>query len=104
LAAIVGYVGGRCQATVTDVPAAVERLRTAFAGRGNFDTLDGLTVSGGNQSVDSVPPRPDETRDFWWFNVRPSNTEPLLRLNVEGGSRDVMESVRDEALAIIRQS
>ena len=95
---------GEINSTVTDGPAALERLRSAFAGRGNFDTLDGLTVSGGVDGVDSLPPRTDETREFWWFNVRPSNTEPLLRLNVEGGSRDVMESVRDEALAIIRQS
>ena len=95
---------GEINSTVTDVPAAFERLRTAFASRGVFDTLDGLTVSGGDRGVDTVPPRPGETRSFWWFNVRPSNTEPLLRLNVEGGSREVMESVRDEALAIIRQS
>jgi phosphomannomutase len=95
---------GEINSTVTDVSAALERLRTAFAGRGDFDTLDGLTVSGGDQSAESVPPRPGEDRAFWWFNVRPSNTEPLLRLNVEGGSRDVMESIRDEALAIIRQS
>jgi phosphomannomutase len=95
---------GEINSTVTDVPAAIERLRAAFAGRGNFDTLDGLTVSGDIEGADSLPPHPDEAREFWWFNVRPSNTEPLLRLNVEGGSRDVMESVRDEALAIIRQS
>ena len=61
-------------------------------------------MSGDVEGADSLPPHPDEAREFWWFNVRPSNTEPLLRLNVEGGSRDVMESVRDEALAIIRQS
>jgi phosphomannomutase len=95
---------GEINSTVADVPAALERLRSAFAGRGHCDTLDGLTVSGGDLSVDSLPPRPGEARAFWWFNVRPSNTEPLLRLNVEGGTREGMESVRDEALAIIRQS
>jgi phosphomannomutase len=38
----------------------------------------------------------------WWFNVRPSNTEPLLRLNVEANSRELMEQKRDELLAFIR--
>jgi phosphomannomutase len=52
----------------------------------------------------ALPPTAGEVRDFWWFNVRPSNTEPLLRLNVEGGTAELMASVRDEALAIIRQS
>jgi phosphomannomutase len=51
------------------------------------DHLDGLTV----------------TTDAWWFNVRPSNTEPLLRLNVEGKDVATMERVRDEVLARIRQ-
>ena len=37
----------------------------------------------------------------WWFNVRPSNTEPLLRLNVEANSRELMEQKRDELLAFI---
>jgi phosphomannomutase len=38
----------------------------------------------------------------WWFNVRPSNTEPLLRLNVEADSRETMERKRDEVLGLIR--
>jgi phosphomannomutase len=54
------------------------------------DHLDGLSVHGTLGDV------------FWWFNVRASNTEPLLRLNVEAATRKVMESVRDEVLAIIR--
>jgi phosphomannomutase len=95
---------GEINSTVTDVPAALDRIREAFAGRGEFDTLDGLTVSGGSMDDTALPPIAGETRDFWWFNVRPSNTEPLLRLNVEGGTAELMASVRDEALAIIRQS
>ena len=43
------------------------------------------------------------TTDDWWFNVRPSNTEPLLRLNVEGKDIATMERVRDEVLARIRR-
>ena len=38
----------------------------------------------------------------WWLNVRKSNTEPLLRLNVEGDTRELMERGRDEALSVIR--
>jgi phosphomannomutase len=40
--------------------------------------------------------------EHWWFNVRPSNTEPLLRLNVEAADRPTMERVRDDVLALIR--
>jgi len=51
-----------------------------------IDELDGLTVTGDN----------------WWFNVRASNTEPLLRLNVEAKTQARMEKIRDEVLATIR--
>src|SRR5690606_1705842 len=69
---------GEINSTVTDVPAAYSRIVEAYASS-DLDELDGLTVSG---SADGV---------FWWFNVRPSNTEPLLRLNVEAGTAPVME-------------
>lgn len=94
---------GEINSTVTDVSAAIDRIRSHFAGRGEFDTLDGLTVSGGSLDDDALPPVAGEVREFWWFNVRPSNTEPLLRLNVEAGTRELMESIRDEALALIRE-
>lgn len=83
---------GEINSTVTDVPAAYARIVDAFASRGEFDELDGLTVS----SVDT------SAEEFWWFNVRPSNTEPLLRLNVEAGNQAQLESVRDQVLALIR--
>ncbi|PTW91296.1 phosphomannomutase [Microbacteriaceae bacterium MWH-Ta3] len=92
---------GEINSVVTDVDAAYSRIRAAFAGRGTEDTLDGLTVSCCvNDS--SLPPEPGEQRSFWWFNVRPSNTEPLLRLNVEGGTPEQMAAIRDEVLALIR--
>jgi phosphomannomutase len=71
---------------VDDGTAAV---RAAFAGRPGVSTddLDGLTVDG-----------PD-----WWFNLRPSNTEPLLRLNVEAPDEAAMTVLRDEVLALIRK-
>ncbi len=80
---------GEINSTVTDVPAAYARIVEAYAAS-DFDELDGLTVSG---STDGV---------FWWFNVRPSNTEPLLRLNVEAGTHSAMERVRDDVLSLIR--
>jgi len=83
-------LSGEINSTVSDVPAAYTRIVEAFTGRGEFDELDGLTVIGA----------PDE--GFWWFNVRPSNTEPLLRLNVEADTEARMAAIRDEVLALIR--
>jgi phosphomannomutase len=76
---------GEINSRVDDVPATLARVRAAFAD-GEADQLDGLTVS-----------FPD-----WWLNVRPSNTEPLLRLNVEADDEALMLARRDEVLAIIR--
>ena len=77
---------GEINTEVPDVAAAVDAVRAAFEGRGDFDELDGLTVS----------------TDDWWFNVRPSNTEPLLRLNAEANDSDTLAELRDEVLALIR--
>ena len=77
---------GELNSTVADVPGTLDRVDAAFAGRGTHDRSDGLTI---------------ETDD-WWVNVRPSNTEPLLRLNVEARSEQQMVALRDETLAIIR--
>ena len=83
-------LSGEINSTVDDVAAAYTRIVEAFTGRGEFDELDGLTVIGA----------PDE--GFWWFNVRPSNTEPLLRLNAEAATEPQMAAIRDEVLALIR--
>ncbi|MBT2500282.1 phosphomannomutase/phosphoglucomutase [Agromyces sp. ISL-38] len=85
-------LSGEINSTVTDVPAAYTRIVEAFTGRADFDEFDGLTVEGIT----------DESEPFWWFNVRPSNTEPLLRLNVEGADAATMAAIRDEVLALIR--
>jgi phosphomannomutase len=85
-------LSGEINSTVDDVPAAYTRIVEAFTGRAEFDELDGLTVLG--ITAESEP--------FWWFNVRPSNTEPLVRLNVEGGDTATMAAIRDEVLALIR--
>ncbi|MFM1966374.1 MAG: hypothetical protein RL134_2099 [Actinomycetota bacterium] len=80
---------GEINSVVADTAAATQRVRAAFAGRPgvSLDHLDGMTVSA-----------PD-----WWFNLRPSNTEPLLRLNVEAVDAGTMEDLRDEVLAIVRE-
>jgi phosphomannomutase len=85
-------LSGEINSIVEDVPAAYTRIVEAYTGRAEFDELDGLTVVG--ITAESEP--------FWWFNVRPSNTEPLLRLNVEGADSVTMTSIRDEVLALIQ--
>jgi len=86
---------GELNSLVDDVGETVERVRHAYesakgAGRVAIDELDGLTV----RHWDSTP--------RWWFNLRASNTEPLLRLNVEAADEDIMEKVRDDVLALVR--
>jgi phosphomannomutase len=85
------FQSGEINSTVTDIPGAYTRIVDAFTTEGEFDELDGLTVSGASGD------------GFWWFNVRPSNTEPLLRLNVEAAVEAEMATVRDRVLALIRQ-
>ena len=77
---------GEINSLVADQQMIMDRVANAFHGRGEQDRLDGLTVSGAD----------------WWVNVRPSNTEPLLRLNVEAADHETMESLRDETLGLIR--
>jgi phosphomannomutase len=88
LASYSRYVAsGEINSEVPDQAAATERVRQAFAGPGvRMDELDGLTVAG----------------DGWWFNLRPSNTEPLLRLNVEASDDGTLAARRDEVLRIVR--
>ncbi|MET0725365.1 MAG: phosphomannomutase/phosphoglucomutase [Leifsonia sp.] len=85
-------MSGEINSTVDDVAAAYTRIVEAFTGIAEFDELDGLTVTG----------LTGEDEPFWWFSVRPSNTEPLLRLNVEAQTQPEMERVRDLVLGLIR--
>ena len=78
---------GEINSRVSDIKAATDRVRAAFTDEvREISDLDGLTSSG----------------DGWWFNVRPSNTEPLLRLNVEHSDAESMAQLRDRVLAVIR--
>jgi len=80
---------GEINTRVKDVAATSQKVKEYFAGIEGvqIDDLDGLTFAS----------------ETWWVNIRPSNTEPLLRLNAEARERATMEKVRDEALAIIRK-
>lgn len=83
------YVGsGEINSTVADQAGRAAAVKATYEGQDGItlDELDGLTVSA----------------DDWWFNLRPSNTEPLLRLNVEARDEATMAKVRDEVLALVR--
>ena len=81
---------GEINSVVSDQGAVQEAVLGRFGDRGEVDRLDGLTIRGTTNN------------QFWWFNVRASNTEPLLRLNVEAETILFMEQIRDEVLGIIR--
>ncbi len=82
-----GVRSGEINSVVNDVQGKLKALEEKFGKDAeSVDHLDGITVDYGD----------------WWFNVRPSNTEPLLRLNVEANNRELMEQKRDEVLAFIR--
>jgi phosphomannomutase len=79
------FLTGELNTPVPDVALKLQELKEHFAGQGEVSHLDGISV----------------TADDWHMNVRPSNTEPLLRLNLEALDRELMERKRDEALAVI---
>ena len=80
------FLTGELNTPVPDVALKLQELKEHFAGEGEISHLDGISV----------------TAKDWHMNVRPSNTEPLLRLNLEALDRELMERKRDEALAVIR--
>ena len=80
------FASGEINTEVEDIPSKLQLIRDTYGKDHEIDELDGITISG----------------DKYWFNVRASNTEPLLRLNVEGQTQGLMEKVRDAALAIIK--
>ena len=79
------FRSGEINTEVKDAATKLREIESHYRDA-DIDHLDGVTIS-----------YPD-----WWMNVRPSNTEPLLRLNVEGDTKELMEKHRDEALALIR--
>jgi phosphomannomutase len=79
---------GEVNSEVEDQAAATEKVRKAFAAEPgvSIDDMDGMTVA---------------AKD-WWFNLRPSNTEPLLRLNVEAADEPAVARILDEVLELVR--
>ena len=79
---------GEINSEVRDQKGATQQVRAAFSGRDGMtmDEMDGLTVG---------------SADGWWFNLRPSNTEPLLRLNVEAPDEPTLIDIRDQVLRIV---
>ena len=80
------FITGELNTPVGDVDEVLGRLEQRYAAEGTVSHLDGVSVDG----------------DDWHMNVRPSNTEPLLRLNLEARTKEQMERKRDEVLAEIR--
>jgi phosphomannomutase len=82
------FSSGEINSTVADAKAAMGQVEKIYVKKGDVevDHLDGLTING----------------DTWWFNLRASNTEPLLRLNVEASTEARMKKVRDDVLNTIR--
>jgi phosphomannomutase len=79
---------GEINSKVENKDAKMKELAEKFKDANNISWLDGVTVE----------------YDDWWFNVRPSNTEPYLRLNLEADTKELMEQKRDEVLSIIRST
>jgi phosphomannomutase len=79
------FLTGEINTVVDDVALALQKVKEHFAGQGEISHLDGISVTAAD----------------WHMNVRPSNTEPLLRLNLEALDPGLMAGKRDEALAVI---
>jgi phosphomannomutase len=79
------FLTGELNTVVDDVALKLQELKERFGPEGEVSHLDGISV----------------TADDWHMNVRPSNTEPLLRLNLEARTEELMERKRDEVLAVI---
>ena len=79
------FSSGEINSKVKDVAKSIKAVEEKYQGKYQLDHLDGLTV----------------TADSWWFNLRPSNTEPLLRLNVEANTEKEMAIITDAVLALL---
>jgi phosphomannomutase len=80
------FITGEINVPVPDVALKIQEIKERFGPEGAVSHLDGISIEA----------------DDWHLNVRPSNTEPLLRLNLEARSQELMEAKRDEVLAVIK--
>jgi phosphomannomutase len=81
---------GEINLEVKDVADALARVKAAFEARGQFDEFDGLSIASASEP------------DWWWFNLRSSNTEPLLRFNAEAASEAQLQKIISEVLPVIQ--
>ncbi len=81
---------GEVNFEVEDKEAALRKLKEAFAD-GKQDELDGITISYGTVT----------DKDWWWVNLRASNTEPLLRMNLESDNLDIMNQRKEQVFEIL---
>jgi phosphomannomutase len=79
------FLTGEINVPVEDVAVKLQEIKERFGGEGQVSHLDGISI---------------EAED-WHLNVRPSNTEPLLRLNLEARSRELMEQQRDDVIEVL---
>jgi phosphomannomutase len=84
------FASGEINSTVSDAAAKMDQIRSEFQGA-DFDDLDGITLS---SKAGESP--------WWWFNVRSSNTEPLLRLNVESEDKNRCNELTSRVLGLIK--
>ena len=81
------HISGEINSKVKDADAVIAEIEAKYGPKGKVVKIDGMSVIG----------------DTWWLNLRKSNTEPLLRLNCEAKTKEEMEKLRDDLLAIIRR-
>jgi phosphomannomutase len=81
------HSSGEINTKVKDTNKSLVAIKKKYSKQYDIEELDGLTV----------------TANDWWFNLRPSNTEPLLRLNVEANTQKQMKTIRDEVLALVKR-
>jgi phosphomannomutase len=81
------FSSGEINSKVKDASKSIKSIKDKYQNKYQVDELDGLTV----------------TAESWWFNLRPSNTEPLLRLNVEADTQKQMIEIRDTVLGLIKR-
>jgi phosphomannomutase len=84
------FASGEINHKVSDAKSIIEAVSAAFADRASIDQLDGVTFTS------------NDTEDWWWFNLRTSNTEPLLRFNCEAKNAETAKSITQEVETFIK--
>ena len=80
------FISGEINSEVDNKDEVIEKIKSLYIDKGELVEIDGLSIIG----------------DTWWFNIRKSNTEPLLRLNCEADSQEALEKLKADLLNLIR--